>query len=759
VLVLVTSWVPSGEPKSALAGDLANVKRRGLELTVSDLGAGWTEGVTTSPSGGVLGLGDRTLRSAAVGEAIQYGVAESTVHELQGLYSVEALHVRADLPPGTSVVAEIRGYANGEWSEWREAVTVDDLDGVRAVQTRLWLQTDVPGTSPRIFGAAISLAPAVRAVQMPARRVPSVKLWATREGMVGGTTANGHVIAERDRFVALPSKRALNRRDGTDYVVMLRYRGRTATAPVWDVGPWNIRDDYWNDAREQFPDVTRWLPQAEAAFFAGHNAGRDGSGRFVTIPASIDLADGTFWDDLGMTSSDWVDVTFLWVDAASPPGRPTPVVIPKSAPASGSKAASNGGSKPSTRLYLPLIQNDPSSWTTTITIQNPSPIPVAGLVAVRDAAGAQVGQTNLTLRPFASFVLLPSAIAGVPSGFAGGAIVTASGPVTAVVDGDRPGADRWSYEGITEVGPSSVLPLAFKDYNGWNTGLQIQNLGAQQTVQVQYIGDAGTRVETLSLVPLGSYTLYPVGATRLTGSFAGSVVVQSENGQPVAVVATHANVAGAAMAYAGSPSGGAQLFAPLVFSRYHGWSSGLRLFNLTPTAAAATVGYKGTGLGPSEAFENTTIPGLRALTLYQPSQSQLPEGFVGSASVVAGPGSYLSGVVSKVKAGAQVAMIYSAGRSGGPLVAVPSVSKSEDGWNTGIQVQNPGPVPAAVSLAFHDEDGTLVHRIESILDGASTQTYYVPAIPEIPAGFHGSAVVQSPAAVAGLIVVVNETAD
>jgi hypothetical protein len=32
----------------------------------------------------------------------------------------------------------------------------------------------------------------------------------------------------------------------------------------------------------------------------------------VLNPAGIDLADGAFWDGLGMTDNDWVDVNLLW---------------------------------------------------------------------------------------------------------------------------------------------------------------------------------------------------------------------------------------------------------------------------------------------------------------------------------------------------------------------------------------------------------------------------------------------------------------
>lgn len=142
-------------------------------------------------------------------------------------------------------------------------------------------------------------------------------VFATREGLVGHRTANNHLITERDHFVALPSRRVLNTSDRRrDYQVTVCYdkRGRCATAPVFDIGPWNITDDYWNPAyvRQTWRDLPQGRPQAQAARQSGYNAGFDGFGRGVTNPAGIDLADGLFWDGLAMTSNDWIRVSYLW---------------------------------------------------------------------------------------------------------------------------------------------------------------------------------------------------------------------------------------------------------------------------------------------------------------------------------------------------------------------------------------------------------------------------------------------------------------
>jgi hypothetical protein len=143
---------------------------------------------------------------------------------------------------------------------------------------------------------------------------PTYRIFATRQGRVGRRTANGHIIKPRDRFVALPSWGVLSSRNGYEYQVRVTYRDRSVVLPVWDVGPWNTHDDYWSPDR-RYSDLPPGLPMAQAARQQGYNNGRDEFGRRIRQPNGIDIADGAFWDDLGMTDSDWVDVTFLWLGA------------------------------------------------------------------------------------------------------------------------------------------------------------------------------------------------------------------------------------------------------------------------------------------------------------------------------------------------------------------------------------------------------------------------------------------------------------
>jgi hypothetical protein len=223
---------------------------------------------------------------------------------------------------GSTGTVELRGQRpDGRWTEWQPVTgdkpVVAPFSGTK-IQVRVVI--DTPGATavaaPRVSLTA-DTAPATTATTGGTiQAAPTYSIFATREGLVGRTTANGHVIRPNDHFVALPSRRALNPNDGVrDYKVRVcnPRNGRCEEAPVFDVGPWNTRDDYWNpsNVRENWQNLPQGKPEATAAYYQNYNGGRDQFGRQVANPAGIDLADGT-WANIGMTNNDFVNVTFLW---------------------------------------------------------------------------------------------------------------------------------------------------------------------------------------------------------------------------------------------------------------------------------------------------------------------------------------------------------------------------------------------------------------------------------------------------------------
>jgi hypothetical protein len=235
--------------------------------------------------------------------------------------------IQAQTSPGMDVEVDIRvRTASGAWTEWSTSSGGETVRLPRAgteVQVRLALLADEHGRGPSVQEVRLEATLEGSTSQEDAQPMAALtyRVFATREGLVGGTTANGHVIKSNDRFVALPSRRALASNGGSEYQVRVCYpvTGRCTTTSVWDIGPWNTKDDYWNPSsiREMWKNLPQGKPESQAAYQDGYNGGLDQFGRRVANPAGIDIADGSFWIDLGMSNNDWVNVTYLWTGAGS----------------------------------------------------------------------------------------------------------------------------------------------------------------------------------------------------------------------------------------------------------------------------------------------------------------------------------------------------------------------------------------------------------------------------------------------------------
>ncbi|WP_406067289.1 hypothetical protein [Micromonospora sp. NBC_01638] len=223
--------------------------------------------------------------------------------------------INASVPTGAGVEAQVRGWRAAGWTEWRAATASAVFDRpVTRVQTRVVLTAPNGGATATV--RAVRLTADTTAAVSAATPGRTYRVYATRIGLVGELTANGRTVQPRDHFVALPSGRGLSPLNTGDYTVRVCTTTdvRCEYAPVWDVGPWNTRDDYWNPSsvRENWKNLPQGRPEAQAAYESGYNGGRDQFGRTVLNPAGIDLADGTFWDGLRLTTNAWVDVAYLW---------------------------------------------------------------------------------------------------------------------------------------------------------------------------------------------------------------------------------------------------------------------------------------------------------------------------------------------------------------------------------------------------------------------------------------------------------------
>ncbi|TDQ54828.1 hypothetical protein [Actinorugispora endophytica] len=312
----VVAAVLAAPPQNGEAGADAGDHRAEEGWIREDLAAADRWGAVLHPDG--IGAGAER-RSGDTGSSAALALFPS--HRLDR--STGAVEVAVDATGADGdLVVEARGTrADGAWTEWREAADPGSEGGGRValpaevdrVQVRVGMGADpgarVGGVRTRpVEGAAESLGPAGEPY--------SARLFATRVGLVGHRTANGGTIRPDAHFVALPSRRGLSAKGGGEYTVRVCTTDaeprRCAYAPVWDVGPWNTKDDHWNTDRQMWTDLPQGTPQAEAAYLDGYNDGLDGFGREVRNPAGIDLADGTFRHALRLPTNAWVQVDYLW---------------------------------------------------------------------------------------------------------------------------------------------------------------------------------------------------------------------------------------------------------------------------------------------------------------------------------------------------------------------------------------------------------------------------------------------------------------
>ncbi len=252
-----------------------------------------------------------------------------------------AVSYDASLTPGSQVLLDLRVSPDGQhWSQWRTGLGSGQI--VQFAQPASFAQY-------RALLFAVDAAPSLRRIALTAEAAapqtldgttppvaPTFKVHVTRQGMVGGRTANGHIITKNDYFVSLPCWCALNKKGETNYSVRLTANGRSVVVPVWDVGPWNTKDNYWDPSPQRtFSDLRQGYPQDHAAFYDGYNGGVAAKGK-VKFPTAIDIGDGAF-RELGLGGArGQVEATFLWMGtdplAAAPPAAPA-APEPTAAPA------------------------------------------------------------------------------------------------------------------------------------------------------------------------------------------------------------------------------------------------------------------------------------------------------------------------------------------------------------------------------------------------------------------------------------------
>ncbi|MFQ5460330.1 MAG: hypothetical protein ACE5EL_06015, partial [Anaerolineae bacterium] len=196
-------------------------------------------------------------------------------------------------------------------------------------------------------------------------------------------------------------------------------------------------------------------------------------------------------------------------------------------------------------FYAPLLFADASGFESTLYLQN------AGIDCTTVEIWFQ--QQDDCLRAFICevFTLAPgetfqfNATDCVGPGWIGSAWVRTSQPMAIAIDhiapallmtyAGTPGQLRFTFEGQPFFSPGSVVsyaPLVYSEYQGWDTGIQVQNLSATSSAKakVYFLDRSGDIITTLVdwICPRGTQTFFLPAVAGLPGNWIGTARVESQ---------------------------------------------------------------------------------------------------------------------------------------------------------------------------------------------------------------------------------------
>lgn len=448
-------------------------------------------------------------------------------------------------------------------------------------------------------------------------------------------------------------------------------------------------------------------------------------------------------------------------------------------------------------LYVPIALKAYQSWDSGIQVQNLSSQPATFNVTYYTQQGTVAyAEPVQTVSVGASKTYFLPASVGLAGNFFGSAVVTSTGAIAGIVNltnysyiGNK--SATTSYNAVDRPNPTVGLPYVRREA-GFATQFVVQNTTGQLTTyRVAYYDQSGVLVNSAdgSLPALGS-ALVDTDQTLASRTGIHSAVVTSPVPVAVSVLGLD-RTASMAISYRGAsgtysagtaapappppppapgvapapvpvplPSfGTGGLYAPLLFKNRNNYNSFLNIQNLGTAPATITISYI-TDQGQALTGANESVV-VQPNGLYRSSMATragIPDGWVGSATISSSTGQPLIAVAEQVNPVLNQATSYNAVESGeaSTTLYAPLLMKANNGWDTGLQVQNVGTAPATVTVTYYSRDTfAQVGQQTQVIQPNAPYTFFTPQAPNLPPTWVGSAVIQSVSTVP-LVGVVNQ---
>ena len=297
-------------------------------------------------------------------------------------------------------------------------------------------------------------------------------------------------------------------------------------------------------------------------------------------------------------------------------------------------------------VNLPLIMRGNFGFNTWFNVQNTGTGADANVTV--SFAGQPTCNQSATIKPGAAATFDQTTHTCLPAGYVGAANITATGAdVVATVVQTGP-AQLLAYNGFTSGAPEPVMPLVQAKNFGYDTGIQIQNTGNQQTqVTVSYApATAGSACTETKGIAAGASATFALQATCLQSQFVGAAsVTGNSNSQPLVAIVNQTNFTDKGSAYNGvDPAAASETVNfPLIMQANFGFFTGFNVYNV---GGPVTVNCTFSGAG---APANISQPLASGSALNAVQLGATP--YVGSATCTAAGGSIV-GIANELGTGA-----------------------------------------------------------------------------------------------------------
>jgi hypothetical protein len=307
-----------------------------------------------------------------------------------------------------------------------------------------------------------------------------------------------------------------------------------------------------------------------------------------------------------------------------------------------SGASHQGINTPGTTWYAPGIYDNFYNFYTTIIAQNTTGSTVDMTVEIYEAGNPSpvATQTASSVPAFASVSFEQEGLAGLSTNNSYSARITATGDIAPIVDiYGRSGVDNqlYSYNPLPSGSTTAYVPVLMNNYYGYNTAMVVQNIGSA-TTDVTVVYSTG-ETQNQAVAANSAWSIYTPGVPGLpSGNVDGlnsAIVTSTDAGsgaQDIIVLVNESNGYNRAASYIGFSSGSTEVVTPIVMRRYYDFNTSVTCLVISGGPATMTIEYFSGGSSDGTTTSGSIATGQTHL-FYQPSDSNLSDGYIGSAII------------------------------------------------------------------------------------------------------------------------------